>query len=119
MHADVCPHAAQQLEQSGARRIHSDVDEEQRLLGGETTGNEEKGGGGKVGRHGERGAVQGLATLQRDGATLVGERHPEGAEHALGVSREGAASVTRVHPAAASPASSTADFTCALATGRL
>jgi len=43
-HADVRPHAPQQLEQPGARGIHSDIGELERTLGGEAAGDQEKGG---------------------------------------------------------------------------
>ena len=116
--ADVGAHLDQGLVEAGARRVQPD--RRQRHLGSldEQRRGDRKGGRARVARHRDRLRPQLRLAAQRDrpgppASSSVAIVAPKPPSIRSVWSRVGSASITTVSPGALSPASSTADFTCA------
>ena len=83
--AHVRAHAAEHLENRGARRIQADVLDEQVGTGKRGGGDEPEGGAGNVAGHGEIAGLRDLAAVDGNHVTLAAGCHLEGGEHLLGV----------------------------------
>ena len=111
------------VEQAGAQRVGHHAFEDHVGARHDQRGDQREGGRGRIGRHRDRRRPElGLAG-QRDAAAVRAMRldpdvGAEMGEHALGVvAASPRCSITVVSPGAARPASSTADLSCAEATG--
>ena len=119
---DASAHLAQHLEQPRARRVEADVLDRQLAARHDQRGDGEERSRRRIARYFDLLRLEVGLAAQADHAFTILLLDPQLGAEALSMrsvwSRVGTGSITLVIPAVLSPASSTALFTCALATGR-